>query len=59
MNGVRVEPIQCSECHLPAAYIMGALVMVESHHHGHKHTTVLSVVQLKALLDKAEATLVS
>ena len=57
---VRIEPIPCSEegCTLPAGHVMGALIMIESRHHGKHHTTVLSIADLRKLLDKAEATLV-
>lgn len=56
ITGVRAEAVECSEpsCRLPAAYVLGTLVMIESHHHGHRHTTILSAVELRVLLDRIE-----
>ena len=41
----------CDEkgCQLPAAYLKNGMLIIESHHRGDKHTTILLVA---SLLDK-------
>ena len=57
---LRVESVECKEpgCHSPAAHVMGELLMIESRHHGERHTTLIPVRELLALLDKQKETVI-
>ncbi|NIN63710.1 MAG: hypothetical protein GTO63_03145 [Anaerolineae bacterium] len=38
--------IRCDECKLPAAKVVGTLVVIEHRHHGKKHKTVVEITEL-------------
>ncbi len=61
MTDIRVERFPCGlpACGLPALFVVGEKVMIESRHHGHHHTTFLTMADLRKLLDKMENAVVA
>lgn len=50
----RPRPIQCQECELPAARLVGRCLVIESRHHGRKHTTIITFEQLRRWMHEVE-----
>ena len=46
------EIIKCDKCDLPAARIVGGLLVIECRHHGEKHRTVIQVGELVTIANK-------
>jgi len=45
------NPIRCAECGTPVAEVQGNNVLIRSKHHGETHVTVLSLDELRRLLE--------
>ena len=53
-----VVNVPCGECTITVFIVRGQGILIESRHHGRRHTTKLSAVELRELLDKAETAVV-
>ncbi len=42
--------LRCTECGLPWAKIVNGVLVVESRHHGEKHTSVIAITELEKLM---------
>ena len=49
-RAVKGKALCCPYCDLPAGYIKGGCLVIESRHHGEKHVTTLTLEELETLL---------
>ncbi len=50
-----IHTFQCSCCKLPFARIQNGVLIIESRHHGEKHTNVISLADLIQLIYGVDA----
>lgn len=50
------EHVRCAECGTPVAEVQGEALVIRSTHHGDKHVTVLSLAELRRLIEHQEQT---
>jgi hypothetical protein len=46
--------LRCTECGLPYARVVNGVLVVESRHHGEKHTSVIAIAELDKLAEDAD-----
>ncbi len=50
-------PVACQQCPaqqaLPAAYVQGGVLIIQSRHRGETHTTVITLEEVRRLLQEA------
>ena len=48
------EHVRCAECGTPVAEVQGEALVIRSVHHGDRHVTVLSLAELRRLIEGTE-----